>query len=432
MVTIQMHEWERLTAHDEPALAGLDLDHHPLARAISEDLTQKDILEVLELRNGISVRSTSFVGRIELGDLQITIRPKIRHNMFVTLLRYAYHLRDIRLMADTKLEAEPDAFQDILIECLLAETSELISRGLHRQYRRLDAELPAPKGRIDVQRLALRNSTVQADIPVIYHLRLEDCLINQVLLAGLHFAVRLTTDLALRTRLRRVAGTVQGEVTHLPVLDLHILQRVRREMSRLTAHYVPSITLIELLVRSTGITLQDSNRQVKLPGLLFDMNHFFERLITRFLSEHLSEFEVYPQSRLMGLMSYDPEHNPRRRQAPTPRPDLVIKQGTHLIALLDAKYRDLWESALPREMLYQLAVYALSQGRNGKAVILYPTTEDSPKPQIIAIQDPLVGEQKAQIILRPVNLSCLSSLLRETGRAATHERVQYAKFLVLG
>ena len=195
---------------------------------------------------------------------------------------------------------------------------------------------------------------------------------------------------------------------------------------------LPGITLIELLVRSTGITLQDSNRQVKLPGLLFDMNHFFERLITRFLSEHLSEFEVYPQSRLMGLMSYDPEHNPRRRQAPTPRPDLVIKQGTHLIALLDAKYRDLWESALPREMLYQLAVYALSQGRNGKAVILYPTTEDSPKPQIIAIQDPLVGEQKAQIILRPVNLSCLSSLLRETGRAATHERVQYAKFLVLG
>ena len=134
---------------------------------------------MLELRNGISVRSTSFVGRIQLGDLQITIRPKIRHNMLVTLLRYAYHLRDIRLMADTKLEAEPDAFQDILIECLLAETSELISRGLHRQYRRLDAELPAPKGRIDVQRLALRNSTVQADIPVIYHLKLEDCLINQ-------------------------------------------------------------------------------------------------------------------------------------------------------------------------------------------------------------------------------------------------------------
>ena len=64
------------------------------------------MLEVQELRTGLSVRSTSFVGRVRLGEIEVTVVPKLRSETLLTLLRYAYGLRNLHLLPTT---AQTDA-----------------------------------------------------------------------------------------------------------------------------------------------------------------------------------------------------------------------------------------------------------------------------------------------------------------------------------
>jgi 5-methylcytosine-specific restriction enzyme subunit McrC len=431
MTSIQMREWSETSFADNPMLADLSFGNDEHARRQADVLARAGMLEVVELRRGLAVRSTSYVGRIQLGDVQITVQPKIKLDVLLTLFRYAYSLRDLRVVSKTQLDIEQGAFQDVLIEQLIIETERLIARGIQRQYRQVAEALPLPKGRIDFQAIARQRGRNSAQIPVIHRPRLENTLANQVLLAGLCLAAPMTNDLAMRSHLRRLASMLEGTVSHIR-LTPDAVWRVRREINRLTSHYESSMTLIELLLLSRGVTLEATSERVLLPGFLFDMNHFFERLLSRFLNESLAGYDVHDQYRLTSMMAYNPAFNPVRRQSPAPRPDFVIRQGKKLISIVDAKYRDLWENALPREMLYQLAVYALSQGWNGQSIILYPSIDVRPKPQMIDIRDALVSSNKASIILKPVDLQLLSRLVSERSLNARRKREQFAERLIFG
>lgn len=427
---IQLAEWQRATPQDMPALAGATLSEERSVRATVEQLAQSGMLELLELRSGLEIRTTSFIGRVRLGDLQITVHPKLPIDVLFGLFRYAYDLRDLKLFETAEHSALPEAFQDLLISQLAAEVSELIGRGLYRRYEPIREPLAAPRGRIDLQRIAREGGIHEASLPCAYYPRLDDTLLNQVILSGLMLAAHLTDDLILRARTRRLAAILETTVSHCS-LNRDVLRRANRQMSRLTAAYAPTLMLVRLLAESMGVSLESDSQLPPLPGFLFDMNRFFEALIGRFLRENLPGYQVQEQHQLRGMMSYAPGYNPRHRQSPTPRPDFVISRNGTRVAMLDTKYRDIWEKGLPRDMLYQLAIYALSQGAGGHSAILYPTLEPSSKIEIIDIRDAAFGDKRAQVEIRPVNLSFLASLIRIQGIRGQRERAEYAQWLAL-
>lgn len=429
MPQIDLTEWQHATPETNSALAGASLGAEARVRTTAKQLAQAGMLEILELRDSIEIRTTSFVGRIRLGELQITIQPKLPVDVLLALFCYAYGLRDLRLFEAAEHSALPEAFQDLLISQLTAEITELLERGLYRRYEIVHETLTAPHGRIDLQRIARQGGVYEAALPCTYYPRLDDTLLNRVLLAGLVLSARLTTDLVLRARSRRLAAILETSVSRCR-LNGDLLRRATQQMSRLTAAYSPALTLIQLLAESIGVSMEGETQPLELPGFLFDMNLFFQSLMARFLRENLPGYRVQEQYQLRGMMSYAPGYNPRHRQSPTPRPDFVISRDGTMVAMLDTKYRDIWEKGLPRDMLYQLAIYALSQGAGGHAAILYPTLEPSARVEMIDIRETVFGDKRARVVLRPVNLLVLERLIQTSGMIGQRERLEFACQLV--
>ena len=367
---VDIQEWQQTSFETHKQLIGVELPEDDTTQTLIQVLSASEKLKIAQLRKGVSLETSSYVGKIALGDLQITIRSKIRTLPLLHLLQYTYGLRQLDLHSVVGFDSELLSFQDLLINQLAAEVSELLLRGLQRKYVRREGVLSSPRGRIAIQTIANQGGIVQASLPCIYHPRLEDCLLNQVLLQGVRLGIRLTNDDTLRTQLVRLAHFHLSGISSIR-LDQQTLKRLQREMDRLTASYAPAITLIELLLAGEGISMDEDQRTLHLPGFLFDMNLFFQELLSRFLQEHLQEYVVTPQSEIEDMMVY--VDNPRKRLPPNPRPDFVIKKGRKIVAILDAKYRDLWEKPLPPGMLYQLVMYALSQDNCNCATILYPT-----------------------------------------------------------
>src|SRR6185437_12513348 len=411
-------------------LAGRALDSVN-ARRIADGLAKTGQIEVLELTKGLEIRATSFVGRFSLGDLIITVQPKLPQAPLTQLLRYAYRLRHLDLYDPVNYAPANWAFQDLLIHQLTAEARGLLTRGLHRDYEITRAALHIPRGRIDFGRYVQGANTSSTALPCIYHPRIEDTLLNQTLLSGLRFACEMTNDPNLRTTIRRLLSTLGASVS-TKSLDTALLADCRGRLDRRTTAYESAITIIELLHGDAGVGIEKPAEHLRLSGFLFDMNRFFQALVFRFLAEHLEAFEIEEESRLNDLFIYDPLRNPLRRRTPVPRPDFVIRKNAGVVAVLDAKYRDLWEMPLPREMLYQLALYALGQ-RDGhrRAVILYPTLFRMPREQAILIRNPMNAMQQAEVILRPINLMDLNELIRG-GTSTRRQRKVLANHLAFG
>lgn len=429
-LAVTVREWETLRPDAESPLASRELN--AADRALADQLRKAGCLEVLELARGLELRATSFVGRLRLGGITITVQPKLQGAPFLNLLRYAYGLRHLNLFNPAAYESEECTFQDLIIYQLISETRELMARGIHREYERVESDLSSPRGRIQFNRLAALRYRTKAALSCVYHPRVEDTILNQLLLSGLSYAASSNNNTDLGAQLDRLTKALETSVSRKR-LSPTLLVNARHAVDRRTTSYQSAITLIGLLFEGEGVSFKGTRGRFVLPGFLFDMNRFFQALVSRFLHDHLENCEIEDESRLRGLFSYDSNRNPQKRRAPVPRPDFVIRAGHKIQAILDAKYRDLWEKPLPREMLYQLALYALGR-REGerKAVILYPTLAIDASEQVVQLHEPVSGALQAEIVLRPVNLLELEELLRATDPGSNQRKWALAHRLSFG
>lgn len=385
----------------------------------------------MELRHGLEIEAYSHVGKLSIGELSISIRPKINGEPLLRLMRYAYGLRDLHILSESQHLLDQWGFEDLLVSQLNSEIHELIHRGLLRCYIPVSESLSSPRGRIDISKLASVGGAITAAIPCIHHPRITDALLNRVLLAGLKHAATMASVIELRRESRRLISMMQEQVTEIH-FNATVLARAMRQMNRLTVAYEPALKIIQLLMESQGISLQGSMTSLQLPGFLFDMNDFFQTLLSRFLRENLEGYSVRDEFRLRDMFKYNREFNPRQARPPTPRADYVIEQRREVKAILDAKYRDLWNKPLPREMLYQLVIYAISHSKHPQSTILYPCTDTSAKEARLDISDIVFGNHLGQVRVRPVHVSHLLEVIYDRTPQGRNRRREFAISLVFG
>jgi 5-methylcytosine-specific restriction enzyme subunit McrC len=244
-------------------------------------------------------------------------------------------------------------------------------------------------------------------------------------------AAGLATDTALKREARRLGNLLESSIS--PIwLDARILERAEQSINRLTTTYAPAVVILRLLLDSLGVTLTGTTATHPLPGFLFDMNRFFQSLLSRFLRENLPDYTVRDEYRLRDVIRYDPNYNPKNKSSPTPRPDFVVLRANSVVSILDAKYRDLWETSLPREMLYQLGIYAAVHDVHA-ATILYPSLDHQSKQARLNLNDSVRGETFAYVWLRPVQLDDLETLVISGDSVQNRrQRRAYAERLVFG
>ena len=88
------------------------------------------MITVRELRAGLAIATTSFVGSIKIGPLTVQIHPKIEGHAFSALLGYALGLPHLELLPDHQIGLTPPAFQDLLADRLTAEAARCVERPL--------------------------------------------------------------------------------------------------------------------------------------------------------------------------------------------------------------------------------------------------------------------------------------------------------------
>ena len=96
----------------------------------------------------------------------------------------------------------------------------------------------SPRGRINIQAIANNGGVVTASLPCVHHPRIEDTMLNRVLLAGLKVASGIASDIHLRRESRRLASVFEESVMTIQ-LSAIVLDRLSYRMNRLTVAYEP-------------------------------------------------------------------------------------------------------------------------------------------------------------------------------------------------
>ena len=356
-------------------------------RAVVQKLSASadDRLQIEELRQGLRVRTRSWVGVVRLPTVEIRVVPKVTGDLIglVRLLEYASGLDALtRLRDGATLEASGDSLLELFVLLFVEATERVLRRGLLSGYVEREDDLPIVRGRILGDRQVLERFG-QLDRIICRFDELEhDVIENQLLTAALRVASPRVTSVALQRRISRLRGVLE------PICDTDQLNlagaRATVTYSRLNAHYETAHQFGWLLFDALGIDDLFVPGEARSFSFLLNMNQLFERFVSRVVEQILpaTRYRVTSQSPFKSVVWNVTSQRPYTSIIP----DVVVERRgeSDCRVAIDAKYKLYDERGFDQSDIYQTFLYAFALGATSSggvptSLLLYPATADEPR-----------------------------------------------------
>ncbi|MFL5339521.1 MAG: McrC family protein [Gemmataceae bacterium] len=299
-----------------------------------------------------------YAGVIVTPNCRFVLRPKVA----LADLLFLLNPDDDVLMAPDVGDGRVGGLFELFAGRLARLLNERAAAGLHRGYAEQTAELPFVRGRLNVSRQVRDSATARRDR---LHCRFDE----------------LTADVACNRLVRAAAE----QVAQSPLLDEQVRAAVRHALVGLaevgvepatpeafahaladpaTAAYRPVLELCQLLC--SAATPGSITGQFPTSSFLIELEHLFERYVTRGLVRHFagSPIEIAVQPRISL-----PEDSSTRPDLSL-RPDVVLRADGRAAAVIDVKWKRLADAPEPAD-LHQILAYA-SALRCEHVALVYP------------------------------------------------------------
>ena len=294
-----------------------------------------------------TLRPSSLVGVLSLGDLSVVVRPKIPIDRVMFMISYALDIGVWR-QEDAPLVSEPDLLE-ALIPAFVHHTQRAIRRGLLQGYRHEEDALQTVRGRIRFGDQIRRRFDIPLPIEVSFDEFTEDIEENRLLRTALHILGRMPVRWpharqSVRALRPAFASVGLGSYRRGDVPEI--------AYTRLNEHYRPAVELARLIIESSSLELRHG--EVASTAFMIDMNKVFERFLRAALRKALPvQDPQWPEEDTKRRLTLDKAEKVRLI------PDLMWRseRTREPIFVGDAKYKRIVSMRWPNADIYQMLAY---------------------------------------------------------------------------
>jgi 5-methylcytosine-specific restriction enzyme subunit McrC len=295
---------------------------------------------------GWDVAAGSKVGVVRVGDLQVTVQPKIAIGRLLFMVGYA---RRPTMWRDLPVELDSHSgLPDALAQAFVYWTRRALEQGLMQGYLTVDESLPVMRGRLRVGEQISRRVGQGLPLEVTYDEFTTDIAENRLLLTA---ALRLLTmpraSRASRHALQRIRVMLR-EVT--PIGRGAMLPRWTP--TRLNTKYQPALQIADLIL--AGDSFEQRVGDLRVSGFVLDMWKIFEDFVCVALREAMARRGG--RSSLQRTLHMDMDAQV------TMKPDFLWTGRDGERVVVDAKYKAEKPDGFPNADLYQLLAYCTVLG----------------------------------------------------------------------